>query len=177
LRASGHEELARLLDDARALWTRAEAGGAALAGVRRPLAAAVLRLATIGERHAALGLGRDLPERAALCGRLAALAARAEACRDPIARRELADVRRSLETQVRHRDAIAAAAERVEARFHAHVASMEALHLAALGLGSADAAGHAAALRPMIETLERLGEDMELGRAAVEEGEATARSP
>jgi hypothetical protein len=175
LRRAGHAEMAALVEEAWALWERVEAAGGALATVRGPLRDAVLRLAAVGRHFADDGVGRHLPDVVLLGERLASLDARIARCRDPGTRRELDDVRRSIEAQLQHCTSIAARAERVEARMHGYVAAMEALRLAALDLRSADAAAHATALRPMLESLARLGEDVDLSRAAVEEAHAEER--
>jgi hypothetical protein len=169
LRAGGHGDLARLMEDAWRLWVRVELAGPALVTVRRPLHDAVLRLGAAAARFAGEDPECALPGAAEISARLDRLATQIAACTDAGTRRDLEDARRAREAQLVHREAIVAGRARMEARLHAFVASMEALHLAALGLRAADLAAASEPLREIIDALDRRGQDVNAMRAAVED--------
>jgi hypothetical protein len=99
------------------------------------------------------------------------LRARLAAARDPEARRQYEAALAAVEEQRRYVGGIAAARERVVARMHRHLATIERIRLAAINSRSADAARGSGELEPLIADLDALGRELVCTSEALAETE------
>ncbi len=99
----------------------------------------------------------DDPER--LAARLDDLGARAQATDDPVAKAGYERAREQVRTLMTHHERLAAGRERLTARLHQQVATLESLRLSCLHLRSADAQRFACEVSPLLDTANALSED------------------
>jgi hypothetical protein len=173
--ARADEELRGLVLRSLELWARVEDSLPARS-VRVALAGALERLLTATRRWRDLPSPAALPARAALLAAADMLALRRDRTGDPVARARYAEAHLALGVQARHLDQIGASRERLLAQVHRQVAAMEGLHLAAVTQRSADAADGAEALRPLLEELARLGDELDANREAAAALEGAPRA-
>jgi hypothetical protein len=145
------------------LWARVEQAGPG-AEVKAALATALARLFAVARRWRELSQPGILPATPVLRAASALVERRRDEAADPVTRARYADAHRSLQLQASHLDTIAASRERLLSHLHRHLATMEALHLASVTARSADAARNTEALRPMLEQLAHLGDELDAGR-------------
>lgn len=160
-------EIAALATQAAALWDRVEIADEAVSPVRATLEDAVERILALARRSAEAAGSAGLPAPAALEMRMQALETRAASCADEVAKSHFFEARDALAAQLRHVRSIEVSRERVLAQLHRYVTAAEQLQLAALSHHSADAASRAAALRPFLDDLDRLGQDLDGARLAI----------
>ena len=100
-------------------------------------------------------------DRLALATRLDDVGAREEAARDEVVKAEYGRARAALRGQLEYLDGIEQGRERAVARLHHHIAVMERLRLAALHHRSADASRIGEDLAPLVEDLNRAGQELD----------------
>jgi hypothetical protein len=145
------------------LWQRVEQAAPG-PEVKRALAGALSRLFAVARRWRELAQPGLVPAAPSVQAAGEMLERRRGETADPVTRARYAEAQRSVELQASHLAAIAASRERLLSHMHRHLAAMEALHLAAVTARSADAARNTEALRPMLEDLARLGDELDAGR-------------
>jgi hypothetical protein len=161
--AAGTAELDALVANGVDLWGRVEQAGPR-AEVTSALAAALARMFSVARRWRELSRPGVLPAASALLAARALCERRRDETADPVTRARYAEAHRALALQAAHLDTIAASRERLLSHLHRHLAAMEALHLASVTARSADAARTTEALRPMLDDLAHLGDELDAGR-------------
>ncbi len=162
-------EVKELCDRSLALWGKAReqlAGDETSSELLRSGVIKVLEVAKrTGESSATLGAAAGAPERE-LADRIAELERRIEAASDAETKAQYSAAREGLEDQRKYRERLRAGRERLVARLHNHVASLEKFHLAAISL---DASKQLAADAPLVKQLADLSSEVSAsGEALVE---------
>jgi hypothetical protein len=162
-------EVQELVVRAHGVWTRAGACLSEEDDNRRLLEEAVMRLFQTAGRWSEIERDGSQMPAAALADRMESLDRRIQAAEDAVVRKQYQQARAALAEQVRYLKDIGVSRERVLARMHNYLAAMERLHLALVNVESASASREA--LVGILSDLRELGEDIDIGAAAVGEVE------
>lgn len=162
-------ELAELCARGQGLWKRAAAELDDSDPNRALLEEAVVRLLDTARRWSAAAAEAS-PELAdSLAARMEKLAARADAADDAEAAAQYREARAALGEQLGYLRGISHSRERVVARMHNYLATMERLHLAVVNLRSQSASRSAGELSPIVASLESIGADIASCAEALED--------
>ena len=142
-----------LVERGRAIWQATAASPVTAAEHRALVQDGVLQLLRAAERLART----PAVELADIVKRQGELDARIEAASDPVAREQYKQTRTALDDQQRYAERVGAARERIVARMHHGVTTLETFRLACAQLDATAAAREAADARSAVATLAELG--------------------
>ncbi len=142
------------------------------ANERLAVESSLMRLVTVASNwHNIDGAdaGKHEARTRALAVRITAMDDKLASCSDEEAMGQYREARAALDEQMRHLRDIATSRERLVARLHHYVAAIERLACAAASSRSADASRQAGQAQPLIEEIDALGRDLEIGRQSWDE--------
>ena len=129
----------------------------------------VLRIFHMGRQWQEVerGAGRTNPEE--LTDRIATLEGKIEQTTDAVARKQYVMAREALNTQVRYLQDISRNRERVMARVHNYLATLERLQLALWNHKGTDAAQLSDEVQPILDEIDDIGQEMDFSSEAIDE--------
>ena len=159
-------ELQDLLGRAMGVWDSVVRTVAPEDEARRAIEAALLRLIQVAEQWQGIETGSRGDRADALVARVEAMDERIAATDDAVARTQYEHARGALAEQLRYLNEIGTSRDRVLARLHHYVAAIERLRFALVNDRSADASRSSFEVQPLVDSLESLGNDLDLSREA-----------
>jgi hypothetical protein len=112
-----------------------------------------------------------------LTARIESLDKKIEETTDDVARKQYRMAREALGSQVRYLSDIGRSRERVVARVHNYLATLERLHLAVVNHRGADAAKLSDEIQPILDEIENIGHEMDFASEAISEVTEAAEGP
>lgn len=129
----------------------------------------IARVLDLGERWDEVEKEASRSDAADLKERVQQLDDKVRVARDPVARKQYELARGALEAQLGHLRGIDLSRERVVARLHNYLATLERVNLAVVNHRGADTAQFSAQVAPILAELDGIGEEMELTSEAIHE--------
>jgi hypothetical protein len=112
-----------------------------------------------------------------LTARIESLDKKIEETTDEVARKQYRMAREALGSQVRYLSDIGRSRERVVARVHNYLATLERLHLAVVNHRGADAAKLSDEIQPILDEIESIGHEMDFASEAISEVTEDVEAP
>lgn len=150
-------EVQTLCDRSVAIWSSAKDRLKSDAASKELLRSGVLKVLEVARRTSEGMSGVPQASEEELAKRIAELETRIEAATDPETKAQYTAARDGLDDQRKYRDRLRAGRERMVARLHNHVASLEKFHLAA---ASMEASKNLSADEPLVKQLAELSSDV-----------------
>jgi hypothetical protein len=129
----------------------------------------VLRIFHIGRQWQEVERGAGRTNADELVDRLAGLDKKIEESTDDVARKQYQRAREAVSSQLRYLRDISKNRERVIARVHNYLATLERLHLALWNHRGSDAAKLSDEIQPILDEIEEIGHEMDFASAALDE--------
>jgi len=137
----------------------------------------VLRIFAMGQKWQEVEQGAGGTSADDLTARIEALDAKIEQTRDQVARKQYGLAREALASQLKYLREISRNRERVVARVHNYLATLERLHMALWNHRGADAAKLSDEVQPILDEIEDVGHEMDFASAALDEVITVSEEP
>lgn len=134
----------------------------------------VLRIFAMGQQWQEVELGAGATKADDLVERIETLEQKIEQSSDEVARKQYRAARDALSSQLRYLKSISRNRERVVARVHNYLATLERLHLALWNHRGTDAAKLSDEVQPILDELDDIGHEMDFASQAMDEVIAVA---
>jgi hypothetical protein len=170
-------EIGALLEKSMAHWKKIDALLEKGAPVRPQVESTVLRLLDVAKRWQQVEEEKPVESEADLKKRISEMEEKIANADDAIVRQQYEKARASLSEQLKYMKQIALSRERVVARLHNYLTSLERLRLAVLNHRSADASRLSSEVQPVLKELEMLGQELDTGTEAHSELERLSTTP